>query len=107
MIDNKPTIQVVYAEAPTQGGSQYLVTLNWQPELTAMQAVAQSGLLEKLPAQQPLMLGIFGDRISDPAQYLMQAGDRLEIYRPLTCDPMTVRRKRAETNPVGRFKRKL
>lgn len=107
MTGNKPIVQVVYVESLAQGGTQHLVTLDWQPQLTARLALEQSGLLPKLPADQPVQVGVFGDRIADPDQYELQAGDRLEIYRPLTCDPMTVRRKRAEANPVGRFKRKL
>jgi putative ubiquitin-RnfH superfamily antitoxin RatB of RatAB toxin-antitoxin module len=37
--------------------------------------------------------GIFG-RLAPPEQVL-QEGDRLEIYRPLTADPKTARRARA------------
>lgn len=99
----KKTVQVAYVDAT----GQYLVNIEWQASLTAMQALAQSGLLAKLPAGQPLAVGIFGVRVDQPEQYLLQAGDRLEIYRPLTRDPMAVRRKRAEAHPVGRLKRKL
>jgi putative ubiquitin-RnfH superfamily antitoxin RatB of RatAB toxin-antitoxin module len=96
-------VQVAYVDA----SGQYLVSVDWQPQLTAMQALQQSGLLAKLPAGQSLAVGVFGIRVDQPEQYLLQAGDRLEIYRPLTRDPMAVRRKRAEAHPVGRLKRKL
>lgn len=97
------TVQVAYVD----GSGQYLVTVDWQPKLTAMQALEQSGLLAKRPAGQSLAVGVFGIKLDQPEQYLLQAGDRLEIYRPLTRDPMAVRRKRAAAHPVGRLKRKL
>lgn len=37
-------------------------------------------------------LGVFGKRVKD--NYLLQEGDRLEIYRPLLADPKEARRKR-------------
>lgn len=98
-----PSVQVVYVDA----AEQYLVTVGWHPQLTAMQALEQSGLLARLPDGQDLTVGIFGQKVDDPATYLMQAGERLEIYRPLIRDPRDVRRKRAEAHPVGRFKRKI
>lgn len=100
---DKKIAQVAYVDAT----GQYLVAVDWHPQLTAMQALEQSGLLAKLPAGQPLAVGVFGMKIDQPEQYLLQAGDRLEIYRPLTRDPMAVRRKRAEAHPVGRLKRRL
>lgn len=30
-----------------------------------------------------------------PVDYLLREGDRIEVYRPLTADPKTARRKRA------------
>lgn len=101
--DQAAQVQVVYADAT----GQYLVSVPLQPDMTAKQALDASGLLEKLPAGLALVVGIFGHKIDDIDTHLMQANDRLEIYRPLTIDPMAVRRKRAQAYPVGRFKRKL
>ena len=101
-LENK-TVQVAYVD----GSGQYLVSIEWHASLTAMQALQKSGLLAKLPAEQSLAVGVFGIRVDQPEQYLLQAGDRLEIYRPLTRDPMAVRRKRAAAHPVGRLRRKL
>ncbi|RYY78786.1 MAG: RnfH family protein [Moraxellaceae bacterium] len=101
-LENK-TVQVAYVD----GSGQYLVSIDWHPQLTAMQALEQSGLLARLSAEQPLMVGVFGIKVDSPEQHVLQAGDRLEIYRPLTRDPMAVRRKRAEAHPVGRLRRKL
>jgi len=39
-----------------------------------------------------LELGVWGKRVS--AQQVLRAGDRLEIYRPLTVDPKVARRER-------------
>ncbi|ODS24373.1 RnfH family protein [Candidatus Endobugula sertula] len=41
-------------------------------------------------------MGIFGQTIKQPSQYVLQAGDRVEVYRPLIADPKAARRKRAE-----------
>lgn len=97
------TVQVAYIDHT----GQYLVSVDWHPELTALQALQQSGLLTKLMPEQPVVLGIFGVKIDVPENYLLQAGDRLELYRPLTRDPKDVRRKRAAAHPVGRLKRSL
>ncbi len=60
---------------------------------TAQQAIEQSGLLKELPWYDPEAhkLGIFG-RVVKPDTPL-QEGDRIEIYRPITCDPETVERR--------------
>ena len=98
-----PCVWVAYAD---QTG-QYLVELPWHASLTAQQALDQSGLRAKLIPDVPIHCGIFGNKIENPADYLLTAGDRLEIYRPLTRDPKDVRRRRAQANPVGRFRRQL
>jgi putative ubiquitin-RnfH superfamily antitoxin RatB of RatAB toxin-antitoxin module len=95
--------QVAYADTT----AQYLVAVVLTPNMTARQVLQTSGLLEKLPEDMPLVVGVYGHKLEDLDAYLVQAGDRLEIYRPLTRDPMLVRRKRAEAYPVGRLKRKL
>ncbi len=61
---------------------------------TVEQAIHASGLLQQFPeidlTQQKV--GIFGQvcKLDHP----LQDGDRVEIYRPLTQDPMTARRNR-------------
>lgn len=103
MQNQSAQVQVAYADST----GQYLVDVALMPNMTARQALAASGLLEKLPQGMALVVGIFGHKIDDIDAHIMQAGERLEIYRPLTIDPMAVRRKRAEAYPVGRLKRKL
>lgn len=62
---------------------------------SVIQAVEQSGILEELPEVpfDPSRLGIFSRRVA--ADELLQDGDRVEIYRPLTLDPKDARRRRA------------
>ncbi len=72
---------------------------------TAAQVLARSGLASLVAAQGralPADMGVFGRRIADPAEHVMQAGERLELYRPLAIDPKDIRRLRAERHPVGR-----
>ncbi|VVN34358.1 Protein RnfH [Pseudomonas fluorescens] len=40
-------------------------------------------------------VGVFGKVIADPDTHQIQAGDRIEIYRPLLADPKEIRRLRA------------
>lgn len=50
-------------------------------------------LLSSFNAQQ-LNYGVFSKRVDE--NYLLEEGDRLEIYRELTADPKTVRRELAK-----------
>ncbi len=63
---------------------------------SAQQAIVQSGILEKFPeinlAKQKI--GVFSRLVS--LDYVVKAGDRLEIYRPLQIDPKAARLLRAE-----------
>jgi len=63
---------------------------------TVIQAVEQSGILREMSevAFDPSRLGIFSRR--EAADDLLQDGDRVEIYRPLTLDPKDARRRRAK-----------
>lgn len=40
-------------------------------------------------------LGIFGQRIKSPEDYVLADGDRIEAYAPLKVDPKAARRARA------------
>lgn len=40
-------------------------------------------------------MGIFGKAVAKPAEAVLRAGDRVEIYRPLIADPKVVRKERA------------
>jgi len=77
---------------------QWLLTLPLEEGTTAEQAVRASGLLDQLPVEQRdnVRIGIFGKLVARPAERVLLAGDRVEIYRPLLADPKESRKRRAE-----------
>jgi len=84
-------VEVVLAMADRQE----LVALEVTVGTTLAEAITQSGLpgmFEGFELNRE-QVGIFGRKAS-PEQVL-QAGDRVEIYRPLIADPKEVRRQRA------------
>ena len=90
-------VWVAYA-TPEQ---QWHVAVAFQQGMTVLDAIQQSGLAIATTLPEPLMLGIFGVRVEP--QHVLQAGDRVEIYRALTINPKDIRRNRAAKNPVGRY----
>ncbi len=89
-------VEVVYA-LPER---QWLMSLQVSKGCTAREAVQ---LAEFPPIDTPdhepafdpatVPLGVFGERVDD--DYVLQPGDRVELYRPLLLDPMEARRRRA------------
>ncbi|AKS08047.1 RnfH family protein [Pseudomonas trivialis] len=93
-------IEVVYAAVDRQ--VLLLVTV---PEGTSVRSAVQaSGIAAQFPeldlADCPL--GIFGKLVADAQVRAVQAGDRIEIYRPLLADPKEVRRLRAAKAALAR-----
>ena len=84
-------VEVAYAR-PDQ---QAIIALSVAPGTTAAEAVEQSGILREFPDIEfpGCKMGIFGKAVR--ADTVLQAGDRVEIYRPLIADPKEVRRQRA------------
>lgn len=84
-------VEVAYA-LPTQ---QVMVAVDVAPESTVEAAIRESGVLDRFPEidLKQNRVGVFGKlaKLSDG----LQAGDRIEIYRPLIADPKEVRRRRA------------
>ncbi len=74
---------------------QLILKLEVAPDTTLEQAIHASGMLEKFPEIDlgSNKVGVFGKlaQLDDK----LQAGDRVEIYRPLIADPKEVRKKRA------------
>ena len=64
------------------------------PGTTLWQALEQSGIWQELVGIDPhnTRFGIFGK--IKPPETVLQAHDRIEIYRPLLADPKEVRRQR-------------
>ena len=92
-------VEVIYA-LPHE---QRLMRLLVQPGTTALEALVRSGIPEEYPEVDPetAKLGIFGQALGTkglaPAdQYVLQPGDRVEVYRPLIADPKEARKQRAE-----------
>ena len=61
------------------------------------QASSDSAALSSLQFQQP---GIWGKKV--PWTHVVQAGDRIELYRPLKVDPKVARRQRFKRQGKGR-----
>jgi len=64
------------------------------PEGTTIQdAINRSGILKQFPGidLEQQKVGIYGKLSKLDA--VLNDGDRIEIYRPITCDPKTVPRK--------------
>ena len=85
-------VEVVYA-LPDQ---QDVCVIEVLEDSIAQHAVEQSGLLQRYPelAEAPWMLGVFGCKVESTV--CLSAGDRVEIYRPLTIDPKKARMMRAQ-----------
>ena len=81
---------------------QFHISVPFSEGMTAQDAIQLSGIGSQVELSEPLQLGIFGVRLKD-LQQVLQVGDRVEIYRPLSINPKDIRRIRAQNNPVGRF----
>lgn len=93
MVEAVIEVEVVYAAIDRQ----VLLSVAVPAGATVCAALLKSGIGHTFPeldlAHCPV--GIFGKVIVDPDSRLVQAGDRIEIYRPLLVDPKEVRRQRA------------
>lgn len=84
-------VEVAYAGPEGQG----VVALVVPAGTSAWEAVMMA--LPRLPAglvPDPSRLGIFAKKVAPERP--LEAGDRVEIYRPLILDPMEARRRRAK-----------
>lgn len=98
-VEGMITVEVAFALPEKQILKQLSVPLG----TTALEAVKQSGVLRYFPEidADTDKMGIFSQvlgtkGLDEPAVYVMQAMDRVEIYRQLIADPKEVRRRRAE-----------
>ena len=66
----------------------------WIENMTVADLIQKSGLLQKYPEVQNLQAGIFSRCVTWDT--LIKPGDRVELYRPLLCDPKEKRRKKAK-----------
>jgi len=86
-------IEVVYAAVDRQA----LLTLTVPVGTSVRAALLESVVAREFPELDLVNcpVGIFGRVVADPERRSVQAGDRIEIYRPLLADPKEVRRLRA------------
>ena len=84
-------IEVVYATAE----QQVMLAFEVPAGTVAGEAVRLSGIAAQLPgvAVHDCPLGIFGKVVVPES--VLQAGDRVELYRPLLADPKEARKQRA------------
>lgn len=82
-------IGVAYSEH-TQ---QIWMNIEVPEEATVNDAIEKSGILKMFPHidLEAQKVGVFGKVVK--LQAGLKAGDRVEIYRPITCDPQTVPRR--------------
>jgi putative ubiquitin-RnfH superfamily antitoxin RatB of RatAB toxin-antitoxin module len=88
------TVEVAYATA----AQQVVLSVTLPAGSTVENAIAACGVLRDFPElnANTLNVGIFSKPCS--LQHSVQAGDRVEIYRPLHHDPKEARRQRARKN---------
>jgi putative ubiquitin-RnfH superfamily antitoxin RatB of RatAB toxin-antitoxin module len=83
-------VGVCYAEADRQ----LWMRLEVPDESSVEEAIRQSGILARFPEidLSKQKVGIYGRLVKLDSR--LKDGDRIEIYRPITADPKTVRRRR-------------
>ena len=82
-------IGVAYSEA----ANQIWLTTEVPDDSTVQAAIEKSGILRMFPTIDLAVqkVGVFGKLVKLDAP--LRPGDRVEIYRPITCDPQTVPRR--------------
>lgn len=93
-MDNPQTIPVEVAYA--RPDEQIIIPLQVKAGTTALEAIMQSGILEKFPDinLEQNKIGVFSKLVKPDT--VLQEKDRVEIYRPLIADPKESRRARAD-----------
>ncbi len=79
--------------AYSEHSQQIWMTIEVPDESTAQDAIERSGILKMFPHidLEVQKIGVFG-KVVKP-QTALRPGDRVEIYRPIMCDPQTVPRR--------------
>lgn len=88
-------VEVAYA-LPTV---QKVIKVKVPSGTTVLGAAQQSGIAKAFSGLdlENSDMGVFGKTVK-AATHILQAGDRVEIYRPLQADPKEARKKRAARN---------
>ena len=84
-------MEVIYATPAKQA----LLQVEVEAGCTVREAIERSGIRAEFPELPAALeaVGIFSRKVS--LDHVLNAGDRVEIYRPLVADPKESRRKRA------------
>jgi len=87
-------VSVVYATTE----KQWLYESNVARGTSAQELIELSGFMQEVGGLRDesiseLNIGVYSEKIA--LDYLLEEGDRVEIYRPLTADPKEVRRQLA------------
>lgn len=90
-------VEVVYCPAP---GRIDHVRLALPAGATLAQALAVSGIPQRHALPEVPDAGIHGR--AQPPHTVLRAGDRVEVYRPLSVDPKEARRLRYRRDRAGR-----
>lgn len=82
-------IGVAYSEP----ANQIWLTIEVPDDASVQAAIEKSGILRMFPAidLETQKVGVFGRLVKLDAP--LKPGDRVEIYRAITCDPQTVPRR--------------
>jgi putative ubiquitin-RnfH superfamily antitoxin RatB of RatAB toxin-antitoxin module len=84
-------VEVAYALE----NQQFLKTVDVAWGATALDVVRESGVADAFDlVLEALELGVFSRKVAH--DYRVEQGDRVEVYRALTVDPMARRRARAK-----------
>ena len=91
MVKTSISVEVAYA-LPEE---QEVIALDVERGTTLIEAVMLSHIAEHFPQIDvgKDKMGIYGKIV--PRETVLREHDRVEIYRPITCDPKEVRRQRA------------
>ena len=98
MVADKIKVEVVLA-FPTV---QKIIEVEVPPACSIREAIQYSDIFVAFDEASTAIrnlengVGIFGKEIKDIDGYVLQEGDRIEIYRPLLLDPRQIRMKRAK-----------
>jgi len=84
-----PRVEVVFALPLVQD----VTVVQCREGASVREAIEQSAVLMRHPDIDLERVGIWGRRCA--LDDTVRAGDRIELYRPLTADPKEVRRRRA------------
>ena len=83
-------VELVYVN---EEGGIFQVTLDLKQGATVADALEQSKLFALHPEAKDLPVGIYSKQVTQDT--ILKAGDRVELYRPLSLDPKEKRRLRA------------